>query len=62
MPGACEIAMPVMAAILVVRVSPFDPLVLALAAFAVLLLALATSLLPAQRAASTDPMKALRAD
>jgi predicted permease len=43
-------------------VSPFDPLVLALAAFAVLLLALAASLLPAQRAASIDPMKALRAD
>jgi ABC-type lipoprotein release transport system permease subunit len=36
--------------------------VLALAAFAVLLLALAASLLPAQRAASIDPMKALRAD
>jgi predicted permease len=43
-------------------VSPFDPLVLALAAIAVLLLALAASLLPAQRAASIDPMKALRAD
>ena len=43
-------------------VSPFDPLVLALAAVAVLLLALAASLLPAQRAASIDPMKALRAE
>ncbi len=43
-------------------VSPFDPLVLALAAFAVLLLALAASLFPAQRAAAIDPMKALRAD
>jgi putative ABC transport system permease protein len=43
-------------------VTPFDPLVLALAALAVLLLAVAASLLPAQRAASIDPMTALRAD
>ncbi len=43
-------------------VSPFDPLVLVLAAIFVLLLALVASLLPAQRAASIDPMKALRAD
>jgi len=43
-------------------VSPFDPLVLALAALFVLILALTASLLPAQRAASIDPMKALRAD
>ena len=43
-------------------VSPFDPLVLTLAAVFVLMLALAASLLPAQRAASIDPMKALRAD
>jgi predicted permease len=43
-------------------VSPSDPLVLALAAVAVLLLALAASALPAQRAASIDPMRALRAD
>ena len=43
-------------------VSPFDPLVLTLAAVFVLMLALAASLLPAQRAASTDPMQALRAD
>jgi len=46
--------MPVMAAIMLFGVSPFDPLVSAVAAFAVLLLALAASLLPAQRAASTD--------
>jgi putative ABC transport system permease protein len=43
-------------------VSPFDPVVLVLAAIFVLLLALVASLLPAQRAASIDPMKALRAD
>ena len=43
-------------------VSPFDPLVLAMAAVFVLMLALAASLLPARRAASIDPMKALRAD
>jgi putative ABC transport system permease protein len=43
-------------------VSPFDPLVLGLAAVFVLMLALVASLLPARRAASIDPMKALRAD
>jgi putative ABC transport system permease protein len=43
-------------------VSPFDPLVLVVAAIFVLMLALAASLLPARRAASIDPMKALRAD
>jgi putative ABC transport system permease protein len=43
-------------------VSPFDPLVLTLAAVFVLMLALVASLLPARRAASVDPMQALRAD
>jgi putative ABC transport system permease protein len=43
-------------------VEPFDPLVLTLAAVFVLVLALVASLLPAQRAASIDPMKALRMD
>jgi len=43
-------------------VSPFDPLVLALAAIFVLLLAVTVSLLPARRAASTNPMQALRAE
>jgi predicted permease len=43
-------------------VSPFDPLVLALAAVFVLLLAGLASLLPARRAASVDLMSALRAD
>jgi predicted permease len=43
-------------------VSPFDPLVLTLAAVFVLMLALAAAFLPAHRAASIDPMKALRTD
>jgi len=43
-------------------VSPFDPVVLVLAAVFVLMLALLASLLPARRAASIDPMQALRAD
>jgi len=42
-------------------VKPFDPLVLAVAAVCVLILALTAALLPARRAASVDPMKALRA-
>jgi predicted permease len=41
-------------------VSPFDPLVLTLAAIGVLLLTVAASALPALRAASIDPMQALR--
>jgi ABC-type antimicrobial peptide transport system permease subunit len=40
--------------------NPFDPLVLTLAAVGVLLLALAASALPALRAASIDPIQALR--
>jgi len=47
---------------LLFAVSRFDPLVLALAALFVLALALAASVLPAARAASIDPMKALRAE
>jgi ABC-type antimicrobial peptide transport system permease subunit len=43
-------------------VSPFDPLVLTVAAIAVLLLALTASALPARRAASIEPMQALRAE
>jgi len=43
-------------------VSPFDPMVLTLAAISVLVLALLASLLPARRAATIDPMRALRAD
>lgn len=43
-------------------VSPFDPIVLIVAAIAVLLLAVAASALPALRAASIDPMQALRGE
>ena len=43
-------------------VSSFDPMVLALAAICVLLLALAAAYLPARRAATVDPMQALRAE
>jgi ABC-type antimicrobial peptide transport system permease subunit len=43
-------------------VSPFDPLVLGLAAVFVLLLAWLASLLPARRAASVDLMNVLRAE
>jgi putative ABC transport system permease protein len=43
-------------------VNRFDPLVLSLAAVFVVVLSLVASLLPAARAASIDPMAALRAD
>jgi predicted permease len=46
---------------MVFGVSTIDPLVLSLAAVGVLLLALAASLLPARRAASANPVEALRA-
>jgi len=44
------------------EVSPLDLPVLTLAAVFLLVLALVASLLPARRAASIDPMKALRTD
>ena len=47
---------------LLFNVSPFDPLVLALTAIFVMLLASVAALLPAMRAASIQPMKALRMD
>jgi len=43
-------------------VSPFDPLVMAASAVSVLLLAVAASALPALRAASIEPMRALRGE
>jgi len=44
------------------HVSPFDPVVMALTAIAVLALAVAASAIPALRAASVDPMQALRSE
>ena len=44
------------------HVSPFDPLVMILTAIAVFALALAASAMPARRAASVDPMQALRGE
>jgi len=44
------------------HVSPFDPIVMGLTAITVLGLAVAASALPALRAASIDPMQALRAE
>lgn len=43
-------------------VSPFDPLVMLLAAIAVLALALIASAIPARRAASVDPLQSLRGE
>lgn len=47
---------------LLFAVSPFDPLVLSMAAFFVIALAVGASVLPASRAASIDPVGALRAE
>jgi ABC-type lipoprotein release transport system permease subunit len=44
------------------NVSPFDPVVMILTAMAVFALALAASVLPARRAASVDPIQALRGE
>jgi ABC-type antimicrobial peptide transport system permease subunit len=44
------------------QVSPFDPVVLVLAAIAVLALALIASVIPARRAATVDPIQALRGE
>jgi len=45
---------------LLFEVKPLDPFVLAMAAFSIFLLALAASVIPARRAASIEPMQALR--
>ena len=47
---------------LLFEVDPLDPVVIALAAFSILLLAVAASFLPARRAATIEPMQALRAE
>jgi predicted permease len=59
--GVAALASRVMQSMLF-EVSPFDLSVLTLAAVFLLVLALVASLLPARRAASIDPMKALRTD
>jgi len=47
---------------LLFQVDPLDPIVLLLAAISIFLLALAASVVPARRAASIEPMQALRAE
>ncbi|MGD0731302.1 MAG: ABC transporter permease [Terracidiphilus sp.] len=47
---------------LLFQVDPLDPTVLVLAALSIFLLALAASIIPARRAASIEPMQALRTD
>jgi ABC-type antimicrobial peptide transport system permease subunit len=44
------------------QVDPLDPFVIVLAAISIFLLALAASVIPARRAASIEPMQALRAE
>jgi ABC-type antimicrobial peptide transport system permease subunit len=44
------------------QVDPLDPTVIVLAAVSIFLLALAASVIPARRAASIEPMQALRAE
>src|ERR1019366_5006531 len=45
---------------LLFQVDPLDPIILTLAAMSIFLLALAASVIPARRAASIEPMQALR--
>ena len=47
---------------LLFEVDPLDPAVIVLAAISIFLLALAASLIPARRAASIEPMQALRTE
>ncbi len=47
---------------LLFQVDPLDPFVLVLAALSIFVLVLAASLIPARRAASIEPMQALRAE
>jgi ABC-type antimicrobial peptide transport system permease subunit len=44
------------------QVDPLDPTVIVLAAISIFLLALAASVIPARRAATIDPMQALRSE
>jgi ABC-type antimicrobial peptide transport system permease subunit len=47
---------------LLFQVDPVDPTVLALAALSIFMLAVAASYIPARRAASIEPMQALRTE
>jgi ABC-type antimicrobial peptide transport system permease subunit len=47
---------------LLFNVSPFDPVTMILASAAVFVLAIVASALPARRAASVDPLQALRGE
>jgi putative ABC transport system permease protein len=47
---------------LLFQVDPLDPTIIVLAAISIFLLALAASVIPARRAASLEPMEALRAE
>jgi ABC-type lipoprotein release transport system permease subunit len=47
---------------LLFQVDPIDPAVLVLSAGLILLLAIAASIIPARRAASVEPMAALRSE
>jgi predicted permease len=47
---------------LLFQVDPLDPMVIVLAAVSIFLLALAASMIPARRAASIEPMQALRSE
>jgi ABC-type antimicrobial peptide transport system permease subunit len=47
---------------LLFEVDPLDPMVIGLAAISIFLLALVASAIPARRAASIEPMQALRAE
>jgi ABC-type antimicrobial peptide transport system permease subunit len=44
------------------EVDPLDPTVIVLAAISIFLLALAASVIPARRAATIEPMQALRSE
>jgi ABC-type lipoprotein release transport system permease subunit len=44
------------------QIDPLDPFVIVLAAISIFMLALAASLVPAHRAASIEPMQALRTE
>ncbi|MGD0446182.1 MAG: ABC transporter permease [Edaphobacter sp.] len=60
--GGAAAASVLLRSFLLFGVSPFDPLVMVLTAASIFLLAFAASVIPARRAASVDPMQALRSE